>query len=120
MNKKRLLKLAEFLENEVPRKRFDMGQWGGHSGFHENKCGSAACALGWATTIPAFRRAGLIFSERGIPTFEGEWGEDAGARFFNLPRGQATTLFMPGSYPNHRATPKQVAKRIRKLVAGAA
>src|SRR4051812_34205362 len=56
---RRLLKLANKLET-VPRKKFDMGQWWGPvRDAQENVCGTAGCALGWATTVPSFRAAGL-------------------------------------------------------------
>lgn len=57
---KRLLKLAEFLKT-VPAKRFDYNSWVGEDwkGSPDLSCGTTACALGWATQVPAFKRAGL-------------------------------------------------------------
>src|SRR5688572_7294928 len=56
----RLLRLAELLE-ALPRKRFNFTSWVGDDwrGASDLSCGTTACALGWATTIPSLRRAGL-------------------------------------------------------------
>jgi hypothetical protein len=82
--KTRLLKLAEFMERlpKEDREHFNMGVWFMHAGAGHGhgvspgqvvgkkeitKCGTSACALGWATTIPAFRRAGLkLIATEGI------------------------------------------------------
>lgn len=124
MNKKRLLKWAEFLETEVPPKRFDMGVWGTGP---LSKCSTAACALGWATAIPSFRRAGLTT----LPTFDGgfaveyrsndgsTYGASAAEQFFGIRSDDAALITDPAFYSTP-PTPKQVAKRIRKLVAEAA
>jgi hypothetical protein len=57
----RLLTLAALLRR-VKREQFDMDHWvnphtwGGKLDF---SCGTSGCVLGWATTIPSFRKAGL-------------------------------------------------------------
>lgn len=58
--KNRLLKLADFLET-VPPKRFRFSSWVGDDwqGREDLSCGTTACAVGWASTIPAFRKLGL-------------------------------------------------------------
>jgi hypothetical protein len=126
MNKKRLLKLADYLET-VPRKRFNMDHWAsakfcGKPKEPEHECGTSACALGWACTIPSFKRAGLKFIECGsnfwthidlVPDFEGSTGYGAAASLFGIRYSQAEWLFSPESPAR---TPKQVAKRIRKFV----
>jgi hypothetical protein len=54
---KRLLKLADFLRT-VPQREFNMCEW--YSRVKEGEvCKTAACAAGWACSIPSFRRAGL-------------------------------------------------------------
>lgn len=56
----RLLRLAAFLD-DVPPHRFDYSRWVGTDwkGKEDLSCGTTACALGWATTMPEFRRLGL-------------------------------------------------------------
>lgn len=131
--KRRLLKLAGFLETaSIPKKRFDMNSWA------ENRdgetadpklidCGTAACACGWATTIPAFRRAGFhLVDDPATPSqpdivFRDSGGfrwrnGDAVEAFFDLGGDEVERLFMPESYSSP-PTPKQVAKRIRAFVA---
>jgi len=60
INIDRLLKLAGFLD-ELPHKNFTFNSWVGFgfNGKLDLSCGTTACALGWATTIPEFRGAGL-------------------------------------------------------------
>ena len=80
----RLLKLADFLETDVERKRFNMTAWAQFAKplgkapknavipikfgpFNEireairsvPKCGTAACALGWGTAMPSLYKLGL-------------------------------------------------------------
>lgn len=131
---RRLETLATFLETKVPRKHFDMGSWVQHTspagdrtfvlpkGEGLTDCGAAACAFGWATTIPAFKRAGLRlkvsrrFNETDV-TFGKARDFLAAQRFFGITEVEAERLFHPWAYANRDTTPKQVAKRIRKFVA---
>ena len=130
----RLLKLAEFLE-ALPRKRFDYGKFIGEDwqGAPDLSCGTTACALGWAATMPEFRRLGLCVVESGPYTNlgtvkdlkTGETEESAALRIFGLDYHQADWLFIPGfddekQRPNARATAKAVAKHIRRFVANPA
>ncbi len=59
MNKRRLRTLQKFLRTKVDPDRFDMDRWAGEIKNGKPACGTSACALGWATTIPSFRKAGL-------------------------------------------------------------
>ena len=59
MNKHRLRTLQKFLRTKVNPDRFDMEEWAGEIKNGKPACGTSACALGWATTIPSFRKAGL-------------------------------------------------------------
>lgn len=119
MNTKRLLKLAEFLETKVPRKEFDMTCF---SRGPKPGCGTAACALGWATQIPSFKRLGLKLVGKRSPFYQPDYNGNrnfkAGEVFFDITHHMSLLLFNYESYPLYRATPKQVAKRIRQLVAG--
>lgn len=60
----RLLKLADLLDT-LPPNRFDYNEWVGKNwkGNPDLSCGTTACALGWATTIPEFRELGLRLIE---------------------------------------------------------
>lgn len=122
-SKRRLLILADFLE-KLPRKRFDLSSWVGNEweGKADLSCGTSACAMGWATTIPQFRKLGLRLSKYGLPYFgKGYYqtsGMHAAADLFGISDNEAYYLFMP--YEEDiaaNATPKQVAKHIRKFVA---
>lgn len=152
LHAKRLLKLADRLES-VPRKQFDMATYFTETYGPEPDCGTAACALGWACTMPEFKRLGLglkldyesegeddkterHFTVQLKPRTGGEKArcdaafqdynrgpqtvyedERAGMALFGLTDKEASSLFHPWSYPNEgKATPKQVAKKIRSVV----
>lgn len=124
---RRLLKLAEFLRT-VPSNRFYYGAWNISSdlgpkewkkGEKKLECGTAACALGWGTTIPSFRRAGLKLMP-GLVRLDHEDGDsdfgfEAGVSFFGITYGESEYLFSPAGGEGN-ATPKQVAKKIEKFV----
>jgi hypothetical protein len=129
---RRLLKLADFLE-ALPRKRFNYDRWVGMDwqGALDLSCGTTACALGWAATMPAFRRAGLILNrdcvgnEVTLKHDPGTYPAAAAAEVFGLLEREAYFLFYP-SYPSwsngerqspdRNSTPKQVARHIRRFV----
>jgi hypothetical protein len=106
MNKKRLLKLADFLVT-VPPERFDLEVWA---------CGAVACAVGWASEVPEFREAGFRLDQFDCPAFEGEEDWEAVAAFFGVDYEQASRLFGKSSYWPHRSGPLDVAARIRSFV----
>ncbi len=64
------------------------------------QCGSEACAAGWATQIPAFRRAGLKQCSKGeyTPQYKEAQGFRACEEFFHLTSKQSDYLFDPGYY----------------------
>lgn len=137
MNKERLHTLAAFLRKVKPQ-HFDLDHWcdldGGklkNGALKERGCGTTACALGWAPSIPEFRARGLqlknlaargdtpdidvIFKARG-KTYS---GEDAAAMFFGLTKTQSEYLFMPDYYPREAlGDPEYVADRIDALAKG--
>lgn len=119
VGKRRLLKLAEFLDT-LPPARFDMGSWAPDKGTLAD-CDTTACALGWATTIPGFRRAGLKMGDM-VPEFDGLEELDAAEFFFGLRPSQASSIFIPREYEGFVAdiTPQMVARKIRALVSEAA
>ena len=137
---RRLTKLIEYMES-LPREaheHFNMGMWFYHDGVdhdhnisgditrkHLNKCGTVACALGWAATVPEFRRAGLVMtSSLGTPELRdmttgmsGPWGAAAAAEFFDIGLEQAIYLF--GGRTGPRAginTQKQWARFARRAL----
>jgi hypothetical protein len=139
-HRRRLEKLAEFLQT-LPPKKFTIGQWMNldhtpKEAFIEidaNYCGTAGCALGWATTIPSFRKAGLrLYSVKNFWGDSSTQGEvylidpktnekitdnfGAAAQFFGT--GDDTDwIFCPDFYINEdKVTPKIVAARIRKVL----
>ena len=140
MNTKRLLKLAEFLRT-VPVKRFDYTKWVGKDwkGSQNLSCGTTACALGWAVTIPSFRKAGLRFKNSSFENLFGETIMQAdivlrspktkrlltseslrtAEMFFGLTDDQAVWLFTPQGGESF-ATPKYVAQKIERFVKGEA
>ncbi len=122
----RLLRLAAFLRT-LPRKRFNYNVWVGHDwrGAADLSCGTTACALGWATTIPSLRRAGLQLVSRGI----GQYGYvvlktkgrrqvyssmTAAQEVFSLNELEASYIFVPSD--DGDATAKQVARKIERFV----
>lgn len=132
MNAKHLLKLAEFLET-VPRNRFKFDaitwKW---KGKQDLSCGAKACAMGWAATMPYFRKMGLrlekfVTGENELvgevvvdKAHAGDYLESA-CYLFDISYGEANFLFTPSPWDSSRlpgtATPKQVAKSIRDFVA---
>jgi hypothetical protein len=123
---RRLLALADLLE-KLPRKRFDYSNWVGDNWTGDPKlsCGTTACALGWATTMPNLRRAGLRLNKAGSPynIKDEERDELAACGLFCLEPYEARHLFMPNQQYRGQptlsigATPKQVARNIRHFVA---
>lgn len=129
--KRRLLKLADFLE-KLPPRRFDFRKWVGDDwgGKPDLSCNTTACAFGWATTIPSFRRLGLVLTEnddrfsefRFVVGLKGSTNSTyAGKVIFGLDYLEFEQLFVPGLEDNNQlsffATAKQVAKHIKKFVA---
>lgn len=111
MNKERLLKLADFLDT-VPAEKFDLRTW---------QCGTTACAVGWACTMPEFQDEGLVLANRWpdfipFPMYIGYTCWTAVKQFFELTSVNADHLFDAGEY-EPGATPQDVAVRIRRVVA---
>jgi hypothetical protein len=137
IGKRRLTKLIEFMES-LPRsanKHFDMGSWFTHNGEHPlplpqgapinaevlKDCGTTACALGWAATMPYFNRLGLHVEHDGglgQVVYKGRHGDVSvegcsTPLFGGLDSFQWMELF---SGSNGDRTPKQWARRARKLL----
>lgn len=124
---KRLQKLADFLKI-VDEAQFDLRDWRS-DGFdmdnpEHSSCGSTACAVGWACTIPEFRAEGLTIGGSGSPSYRTEavtyehWY--AVQAFFGLSCGESYELFSALEYEDDSgkviATPADVIKRIEDLL----
>jgi hypothetical protein len=131
MNKRRLLALADFLEKKVPAKDFSYGtvcDLVDAEDYPERLspgCGAVGCAVGWALSMPCFKREGWRFSKNGSIWNNGleySW-LSAGVQMFDLNYEDSDYLLTPGHPEDggsglpHSATPKRIARHIRKFVA---
>lgn len=121
LNISRLERLCTILD-DVDAKHFDLTNWA------SPRCGTTACAVGWAALDPGFReegfhlvaiktrvwsseqiffepsqlsdvKAGLLWdSFGGAPCFEDKKNWDAVRAFFGVTQPQARWLFLPSSY----------------------
>lgn len=131
----RLLRLAAFLR-ELPAKRFDYNFFvgDGWKGAQDLSCGTTACAIGWAATMPEFRRRGLrLIGTSAAVDYQGQEGgsgcadgtvEDrhtfmsgvqAGNRIFYLTEDEGHYLFYPRDN-EWKASAKHVAAKIEEFV----
>lgn len=141
----RAFTLIDFL-NKVPRAAFDIESWYFQNDLKttpeqsvQNKarfnkgddpkklhkdCGTTACALGWACSIPELRRKGLYLDYRESPALRGKFGllpTEVGAEFFGITDGESHELFIPDLVHYkvndfRQITPKMVAKKFEALV----
>lgn len=111
--RKRLLKLADFIVEKVPAGRFDMGLFGAYANLNVNPhtCGTAGCALGWATVL--FKKTGVVF-EGGVPRYKRRGGYAVGVPLFGITYDESEQLFT-GEKTGRSA--KQVRRDILRLVA---
>lgn len=118
MHRQRLKTLAAHLEQL--RKPLNMEAW-----FSD--CGTAACAVGHACSLPEFQQEGLYagcsqITRRGlVPSFDSEQGWDAVQLFFHLTYSQAKWLFGESAYESESdeegmIEPSAVATRISSLI----
>jgi hypothetical protein len=139
MHVRRLRTLSVFLRT-IPANLFDLKDWfrddhgakqapmtrGGITSPKlqpRAECGYTGCAVGWAASIPSFRRAGFYLARMDVnlvPTYEGGVGRSAVKSFFGLDGDQVDLLFMEHAYPHRdRHNPNAVADRIDALIANA-
>jgi len=107
--RERLRVLADFLDT-VPPHKFDIGLYW---------CRSSACALGWATKIPAFAAAGYRLDADDVPGLNSNGNkafEDA-ATFFGISNRQVLTFFGTTPHNPRDITGRQVANNIRSYLA---
>lgn len=133
--KARLLRLADFLERlpKKAQKHFDMNAWFQHqtgpNDQHGHRfgevltrkdleaCGTFACALGWAATMPYAKKDGVVLKPFNGFCVNGKhvFGQDASKRLFGVDREQHFDLFERWTFAANDA--KAWAVRCRELVA---
>lgn len=117
----RLKILADFLDTKVPAERFHLKLWS-DEGFPKNECGTAACAVGWATTIPEFAADGLHLEpwpgggKCTVLMFGAQAHWSAAERFFELEHFEAKHLFGENAYSDP-TDKRAVVSRIRSFLA---
>lgn len=140
--KNRLLKLADFLDT-VPDERFNFrrwvsSNWDGKTPLH--LCNTTACAFGWATAVPLFRKLGLRLGiirdgaavvylvQEGLPgPYDGtDAAQSAAHEVFGLDHKEFDFLFFPWeetgdsmygrNAPHYDASAVQLAEHIRFFV----
>ena len=131
MIKKRLRTLAKFLLT-VPEGNFKLDTWRNADGdsnvtdekLNSHPCGTTACAVGWACSIPEFKKLGLSMSYTSdrawtsCPVFAGKENWKAVNKFFGLAREESEYLFQADSYYWEIGIPlpSDVATRIKNFV----
>jgi hypothetical protein len=132
--KRRLNKLITFMASlpKSANKHFSMEQWAEHpGGFEEHGfgsgailpkeapmlCGTTACALGWACSVPSFYKAGFrLKTSNGMrhayPTFGAAHTDEAAKRFFDIDGWMVSALF----HADDIRTPKQWARHASALL----
>lgn len=134
---RRLQILVDHLKNVNPRK-FDLREWA-YSAVWRNQCpvtldevtnpecGTTACAVGHACTIPEFQKLGLalVVSENlcryELMYFPGDGSEpfenwDVPRNFFRIPQGIAYWLFDSSEYPRSNRSVFDVVARIESYI----
>jgi hypothetical protein len=121
--RERLLFLQDALRSPMPPGlRFRMNTWRANLPPGEpDGCGTAACALGYATMLPALAAEGLTWHDTrfmGVVTFGDHVSYGAGEIFFGLDEGQSEYLFDPWAYDcdEGEITPADVAGRIDEVL----
>lgn len=135
--KRRLLALANLLESGEVNNHFYFGSWGDTVDPVEKdcdvladpvRCGTTACALGWAPALPFAKKLGFRLSSQGRECGYARFTKNGrfvtpGAvakTLFGLSELQSDMLFNPGDtmpIPLEKdATPVQVAENIREFV----
>jgi hypothetical protein len=126
----RLEKLYTFLGTIKPAK-FDFSYWATAANDSDTAkditaCGTTACAMGWAGSMPEFRKRGLkliwerhsnsghvVFTDRDGERF---FGEEAGEVFFGLTCKEAEFLFIPASDTAEKMPVNLYRRRLRKFI----
>lgn len=104
---RRLLAVADKTEEKERAGKFRFAAWVGneatpYQGKADISCGTSACALGWATTIPALRKKGLrlrcVSGAMYEPTCPGAIDtEGVSSILFGLTANEHNHMFTPGN-----------------------
>lgn len=105
--------------------KFDENQV--HKNITNNECNTTACAMGYATIIPKFRKAGLSLQGfrynrySSTPSYRPPKGDhydgfDASLKFFKLSIPQNFYIFCSEEYSSDRCSKYYVIKRINKVI----
>lgn len=125
---RRLLKLARFLRERVPKEKFDFTvimQQGENPPLEAlklgaHKCGTVGCAIGWMPAVWPKQLEWDTFQCVVIRDDEQNIGADfrVAREWFRISDTDADYLFMPnwGHSVGRDATPKAVADHIRRFV----
>lgn len=105
------LVLAAFLR-DLPAEKFDMVSW---------KCGTTACAVGWAASLDHFKEQGLALADGDVyempcPTMPAPDGSDV--RLYGYDTAQELFGFCEMFYPRHKDRdndPQMVADELEDL-----
>lgn len=132
----RLEMLAEKHEyDHVMQERFDYSRWVGldWKGMQDLSCGTRACSMGFAATMPVFQALGLSLKMFHDP-FDRQYGiitlttaddiyerEDAAAQLFGITADQARDLFIFGKWldkgtEHEHPTALDMGKAIRNFI----
>ncbi len=138
-NIKLLKRLSLFLREELPAKKFNMKCWM-EAKNHKKKafeilddnfvepihCKTIGCALGWAATLPEFKRKGLKFYSETNKTNSADVilvrkgirydNFSAASQVFGIDFIDAVALFSPSQYPEDKVTKIMVADKIDQLI----
>jgi hypothetical protein len=105
VHKERLLRLADFLEHELPPEKFSYGDVvrGPDMPRKEMDCGSVACAIGWCPVIfpdlASYAKARFgpnFYVISKTPSGDTSWSfDEAGMNLFGLSLDESEALFDP-------------------------
>lgn len=120
--------LERALRNLKSNEGFNMNHWAKDKkpSNQQLSCGTQACAVGLATTLPSWKKEGVSLRQRncgdGTTVFDIEiFGEitmyGGLAHLLEITFEECEFLFCPGEYPDHHLhNPLAVAERIRKVI----
>src|SRR5579859_756616 len=121
----RLVIIRNHLQNNVQDDDFSIATWAGSIkrpwNGNSNLCGTVACIIGHATTIPEFQELGFrlkkFLDSSGNYTaeiyFNGYHGRYAIVKFLDMPYDDVEYLFYMSEYPNKmNASREEVISRI--------
>lgn len=105
---------------EENAKNFNRGVWiyGDHRLKYADyfSCGTQACAIGLASTLPDWKKAGLeiksVGNDRWMPVWSGDVNLSAGANLLEMSLSDFYRLFLEGE----NRTPVEEADMIEKII----